>query len=173
MNAGGGHMTSGHRTRTHSIGSRGKDTCEKTWQEKKIIIGLVLWRLEFTFLHLLPVPNCRSSYWNSKTFLASKWVLRKSFFENCKEKNILVKFIFRIEKEQEFIANNKRTIWMGSPSLHPRQFTNLNFGESAIFTMSISIKVSYERFKSDHVLIDTRAPFHGWSDEFKTKMINW
>ena len=40
----------------------------------------------------------------------------------------------RKEEEQEFIANNKKMIWMGSPSLHPRQFTNLNFGESAIFT---------------------------------------
>ena len=24
------------------------------------------------------------------------------------------------EEEQEFFANNKRTVWMGLPSLHPR-----------------------------------------------------
>ena len=41
-------------------------------------------------------PNCRSSQWNSKTFLTSKWVLDKSFYENSREKGILVKSILEL-----------------------------------------------------------------------------
>ena len=61
------------------------------------------------------------------------------------------------EEEQEFIANNKRTIWMGSPSLHPRQFTNLNlnFGESAIFTLRIAVSMNISINNSNQIMVST------------------
>ena len=49
---------------------------------------------------------------------------------SCSPRDSATQFVFvmsqgtRHKEEQEFIAGNKRTIWMGSPSLHPKAFTN-------------------------------------------------